>query len=136
MIILKYSAKQSVDVNRGLAKNWKREFFQDDVRVPDGWVHSLELNGRMVRFAFVRITGAKIPDGNYVIVVYCGTLADAKGGTWSETSFVLPVMAALKPQREDDGKPLPPVLDYLMENALATWTKEQMEQWRKEKKVR
>jgi hypothetical protein len=135
---LRYSCKQSVDVNRGLANNWKRCFKNDDIRVPEGWVRSLEINGRMYSFAFISMrNSAKCPDGNYIVVKDNFSREQALGSEkmGEKVYYILPVMAVLRPQQEDAGPRLS-VDEYLKEYTACRFTETCLEKARREKRIR
>ena len=138
MITLKFQMK-AVDVNKGLGRNWIREFKSNDVRIPEGWVHAIEVDRKMVSFSFVKVSNAKIPSNSYILVTTKGTRDQALTHDGSFQSnciyYVMPVMSVLRPQKEDDSKPLGRIEDYLFENAVAWYTENQKKQWMKEKKL-
>lgn len=140
MLRMKHMMK-SVDVNRGMGRNWIRLFQQSDVRIPEGWVHSLEISGRMVTFSFVRITGGHIADDTYILVSAKGdrNAALAGDGSWDASTryYVLRVMDALRPTKEDDNSILGDgsAWAYLEEVAVASFTHSQKKQWEAEKKL-
>lgn len=135
MISLKYSCNRTVNVNRGLAKNWQRAFEHDDIRVPDGWEHSLEINGRMYRFAFARVSNAKIKDDTYIVVVDAYSREEALGHSPTmERYYICPVMAILQPFPEEVDATF--VDQYLRAIAATSFTEYDKKKWIDEKKLR
>ena len=136
---IKFSMKKRVLVNKGLARNWTRSFsFTDDIRVPEGWESSLEINGRMVRFSFARSqNGRKIPNGECIIVIDKCSRDEALNGKAGATErwYLMPVMSVLRPIKED-GQQMPDVVEYLRENCLATFNREDKDRWVKEGKLK
>ena len=140
MIRIKYQMK-AVDVTRGMGRNWIRHFQQSDVRIPEGWVHALEISGRMVSFAFVRITGGHIVDDTYILVSAKGdrNAALAGDGSWDASTryYVMRVMDVLRPVKEDDGS-IPgngSAWGYLEEVSLVSFTHNQKKEWEASKKL-
>jgi hypothetical protein len=135
---LKFSATKSVDVNKGMATNWKRCFKHDDIRVPEGWVHALEINGRMYSFSFVKLTNAtKCADGEYICVIDKFGRDEVLGQKvipfpHDETYYLLDVMVALRPQ--DDGR-IQLVDHYLADRCVVYFKKSTLEKARREKKI-
>lgn len=127
-----YSTKRKFDVNRGPAHTWPSCFPHDEIRVPEGWVSSLEINDRMVSFGFAFIAGARtVPRATHVVVIVKGSreqaVSDPSKWVNGQTHFILPSRVAIRPQQESGE--LLSVLDWLKTNALVSFTENQKNEW-------
>lgn len=126
MIRIKYGAK-TVNVNLGMARNWGRAFA--DVRVPEGWTTSLEVEGHYVRFSFAKVRGARtVPDGEYIIAAVHGTRETI--GSAHVRYSILRVMDALRP--EGPGRS---GLQYIDAASLASFSDAEAAEWRRAGKM-
>lgn len=135
---LRWSASKQVSVNKGLARNWQRCFPDEDIRVPDGWEHAIELNGHMVSFAFCKIINSPHGnDGEYITVKMGMTRAEMRQDErkTEPTYFFVPVRAALKPQQEESGERLSSD-EWLKAAAICSITEAKMEELRRGQKIR
>jgi hypothetical protein len=135
---LRYSMRKTVDVNRGLARNWARCFNLDSIRVPEGWEHALEINGRMYSFAFCSFTNAtKCADGEYIMVIdrYSREQALGREAKIEARYYALPVMSVLRPTQEDGGTRFT-ADEYLRTNAACTFTESCLEKARRAKTIK
>lgn len=132
--------KDKLDVNKGMATNWKRFFgHASDVYVPDGWVSSLSVDGRMIGFTYIEIHRSnRVRDGKYVGVTVRGTRDEAlgksgsRGGFEDPELFVLNVDDVLRPRPEEGvASNTQPVLEYLAERAVFKVRMSDLTRWAK-----
>jgi hypothetical protein len=118
-----------------LVKRWT-EFF-DDQKI-DSEVHdSVYVDDVLVEFEFVRVFGAKIQTGSYVMV----TVEDPEfepedGDSPKDEVYLIRFNNLIKPaEYETNGDRSSTVNDYLKKHSGTSFTREQLNEWLSEDKI-